>query len=148
MKQDTTPTGEASNQASLVQTLHPKLSKLWKICGMKSEWPLLSSRAEEVLHAVAESGWEQYRPVCEAELAAARRLWSNSEELLVEVAERNSDVDQSLLRECQELLTACDRWVSSEEEILELNDLSAETYVSAHGQRDLVWQKYFCDKSP
>jgi hypothetical protein len=25
--------------------------------------------------------------------------------------------------------------------------LSAETYVFAHGQRDLVWQKEFCDES-
>jgi hypothetical protein len=37
--------------------------------------------------------------------------------------------------------------VESEIEILALNDLSTQSYVSAHEQCDLVWQKYFCDKS-
>ena len=52
-----------------------------------------------------------------------------------------------LLVEGNHLLAACDRLVESEEEILELNNLSAQTYVSAHKQCDLVWQKYFHDKS-
>jgi hypothetical protein len=120
---------------------------LWKIRGTESEELLLASRAEEVLREVAKSGWEQYRLICEAELTAARRLWSNSEEILVEVAERGNDVYKLLLEGCQELLAACDRWIAAEEEILELNDLSAETYVLAREQRDLVWQKYFRVKS-
>ena len=33
------------------------------------------------------------------------------------------------------------RWVLSEEEILELNDMGAQTYVLAHKKHDLVWQK-------
>ena len=53
----------------------------------------------------------------------------------------DAEVDESLLSQCQGLLAVCDRWVSSEEEILELNDLSNETYVLAHEQRDLVWQR-------
>ena len=138
---------EASDRARLMQTSHLQLSRLWAICGTESEELLLASRAEEVLHEVAKSGWEQYRPVCEAELMAARQLWSNSEELLVEVAERGNDIDRSLLGGCQELLAACDCWIAAEEEILDLNDLSAETYVLAGEQRDLVWQKYFRDKS-
>ena len=40
------------------------------------------------------------------------------------------------------LLEACDCLVESEEEILELNDWSAETYVSAYEKHDLVWQKH------
>jgi hypothetical protein len=45
------------------------------------------------------------------------------------------------------MLAGCDRLVASEEEILELNDLSAKTYAFAHAHRGLVWQKYICDKS-
>lgn len=59
----------------------------------------------------------------------------------MEIVERDAKVDESLLSQCQGLLAVCDRWASSEEEIPELNDLSAKTYVLAHEQRDLVWQK-------
>jgi len=111
-----TPPLAASNRAP-IQTSHLQLSRLCTIRGTESEELLLASRAEEVLREVAKNGWEQYRPVCEAELMAARRLWSNSEELLVEVAERDNDVDKSLLGECQELLATCDRWIAAEEEI-------------------------------
>jgi hypothetical protein len=146
MEQDMTPPLVASNRAP-IRTSHLQLSRLCAIRGTESEELLLASRAEEVLREVAKNGWEQYRPVCEAELMAARWLWSNSEELLVEVAERDNDVDKSLLGRCQELLAACDRWIAAEEEILELNNLSAETYVLAREQCDLVWQKYFRVKS-
>jgi len=146
MEQDMTPLLEASNRAPM-RTSHLQLSRLCAIHGTESEELLLASRAEEVLREVAKSGWEEYRPICKAELTAARRLWSNLEELLVEVAERGNYVDKSLLGGCQELLAACDRWIAAEEEILELNDLSAETYVLAREQRDLVWQKYFRVKS-
>ena len=146
MEQDKTPPLETLNRAPM-RTSHLQLSMLWKIRGTESEELLLASRAEEVLREVAKSGWEQYRLICEAELTAARRLWSNSEEILVEVAERGNDVYKLLLEGCQELLAACDRWIAAEEEILELNDLSAETYVLAREQRDLVWQKYFRVKS-
>ena len=62
---------------------------------------------------------------------------------MADIAMIDADVDESLLGECQELLAVCDRWVSSEEEILEINDLSAENYVLAHDQQHLVWHKYF-----
>jgi hypothetical protein len=74
-------------------------------------------------------------------LAAAQQFWFKTEELTVEVAEMDGEVDESLLGQCRGLLSVCDRWVSSEEEILELNDLSAQTDVLAHGKRDLLWQK-------
>jgi hypothetical protein len=124
-----------------------QLSRLCAIHGTESEELLLASRAEEVLCEVAKNGWEEDRPVCKARLTAARGLWSNSEELLVEVAERGNDIDKSLLGGCQELLVACDRWITVEEEIPELNNLSTETYVLVRQQRDLVWQKHFHIKS-
>jgi hypothetical protein len=127
MEQDMTPPLEASNRAPMRMS-HLQLSRLCAIRGTESEELLLASRVEEVLREVAKNRWEEYRPVCEARLMAAQRLWSNSEELLVEVAERGNDIDKSLLGGCQELLAACDRWITVEEEILELNDLSAETY--------------------
>ena len=74
-------------------------------------------------------------------MAAARQFWFKIEELIVEVAETDVDVDESLLGQCRGLLSVCNRWVSSEEEILELNDMGAQTYVLAHEKRDLVWQK-------
>jgi hypothetical protein len=49
--------------------------------------------------------------------------------------------DFVLLKECQKLLEAYDRHVAAEEEILELNDLSAETYVFAHAGSRLLWQR-------
>ena len=108
----------------------------------------MSSRAWTVIHEVEKRGWEEYRTSCAETLAAARRLWSQSESLVVDVAEHNLDGENSLLqRACHRMLAGCDRLVASEEEILELNDLSAKTYVFAHAHRGLVWQKYFCDKS-
>ena len=146
MEQNKTPPLETLNRAPM-WTSHLQLSMLWKIRGTESEELLLASRAEEVLCEVAKSGWEQYRPICEAELTAAWQLWSNSEELLVEVAKRGNNVNKSLLEGCQELLAACNCWIAAEEEILELNNLSAKTYILVHKQRDLVWQKYFHIKS-
>jgi hypothetical protein len=63
------------------------------------------------------------------------------------VADACEDGCMELMVESNCLLAACDCLVESKEEILELNDLSAQTYVSAHEKCDLVWQKYFCDKS-
>lgn len=48
--------------------------------------------------------------------------------------------DTVLLMECQKLLEACDRRIAVEEEILELNDLSAKAYVFAHEGGRLLWQ--------
>jgi len=127
-----------SNKAS---SLRLRLSQLQEIRSKDSELLLLTSRAAEVLREIIAMEWEQYRPVCEEQLAAARQFWSQTEGLIVEMVEKNGEGDESLLGQCQGLLAVCDRWVSSEEEILELNDLSAKTYVLAHEQRDLVWQK-------
>jgi hypothetical protein len=108
----------------------------------------MSSRARAVIREVEKRGWEEYRASCAEPLAAARRLWSQSESLVADVAEHSLDGENSLLqRACHRMLAACDRLIASEEEILELNDLSAQTYAFAHAHRDLVWQKYFCDKS-
>ena len=74
-------------------------------------------------------------------MAAARQFWFKIEELIVEVAETDVEVDESLLGQCRGLLSVCDWWVSSEEEILELNDMGAQTYVLADEKCDLVWQK-------
>jgi hypothetical protein len=112
-----------------------------------SEQMLLNSRACTVMREVAENGWETLRTRCVEALVAARQLWSQAENLVIEAAEVDVDGDGLTLSECQRLLAACDRLVASEEEILDLNDLSAETYVIGHTQRDLVWQKFFCDKS-
>ena len=59
------------------------------------------------------------------------------------------EVDEPLMGQCKGLLAVCDQWVSSEEEILELNDLSAKTYIIVHDRHDLVWQNDcdFCDES-
>jgi hypothetical protein len=116
---------------------------------MEPEYSILASRGAEVLCEVVTSGWELYRPVCEVQLLKARQLWLQVEGLIEKGAECEVDVEdeQSLMVQCQELLGVCDRWVSSEEEILELNDLSAETYVFAHVQHDLVWRKEFYNES-
>jgi len=99
-----------------------------------------------VIGNVAERGWEDYRSICEQSLATSRQLWTQAESLIT-VADACQDDSVELLVEGNRLLAACDRLVESEEEILELNDLSAQTYISAHEQCDLVWQKYFHDKS-
>jgi hypothetical protein len=129
------------NQANGARTLRSRLSKLQEIRSKESELLLLTSRATEVLQEIATRDWEEYRAVCEAELAAARQFWSETEKLIVEITEMDVEVDEPLMGQCKGLLAVCDRWVSSEEEILELNNLSAKTYILAHDQRDLVWQK-------
>ena len=66
----------------------------------------------------------------------------------MDVAEHNLDGENSLLqRACHRMLVGCNRLVALEEEILELNDLSAKTYMFAHAHHGLVCQKHFCDKS-
>ena len=94
----------------------------------------MSSRARTVAYGVSQKGWDEFRISCEDSLAAARRLWSESKNLVIEAAEVEMDGDLELLADCRRLLAACDCLVASEEEILELNDLSAlsaETYVDA-----------------
>ena len=107
----------------------------------------MSTRAREVIGNVAERGWENYRSICEQLLATSHQLWTQAESLITAVADACQDDCMELLVEGNRLLAACDRLVESEEEILVLNDLSVQSYVSAHEQRDLVWQKYFRDKS-
>jgi hypothetical protein len=63
---------------------------------------------------------------------------------VVEAAEVDIEWEnRTLLEESQRLLAACDRLIAAEEEILQLNDLSAETYVSAYEHGILVWQNNF-----
>lgn len=107
----------------------------------------MTSRAAQVLQEVTTMEWEQYRLVCEAQLVVAWQFRSQTEGLIVDIVEMGTEVDKSLLGQCQGLLAICDQWVSSEEEILRLNDLSAESYVLAHEWRDLVWQKNLHDES-
>jgi hypothetical protein len=138
LQQEQTP---VSNEANGARTPRSRLSKLQEIQSKESELLLLTSRATEVLQEIATRDWEEYRAVCEAELAAAWQFWSETENLIVGITEMDVEVDESLLGQCKGLLAVCDWWVSSEEEIVELNDLSAKTYILAHNQRDLVWQK-------
>jgi hypothetical protein len=109
------------------------------------EQQFMSSRAHDVIHAltVAQVGWEEFRTSCEDALDDARQLWTKSESLVIQAAAVEADVDGGdtvLLMECQKLLEACDRRIAVEEEILELNDLSAEAYVFAHEGGRLLWQ--------
>ena len=99
---------------------------------------LRESRAHTVMCEVAKHGWEEYRASCMRELAAACQLWSQAESLVVQAAELD---DLTSLEESQEMLALCDCLIASEEEIIKLNDLSAETYVFVHEHRTLVWQK-------
>ena len=131
----------ASNYSTNGQTVFEQLSKLWTTCGARaasSEQMLRKFRAHTVMCEVAKCGWEEYRASCTRELAAARQLWSQAESLVVQAAELD---DSTLLEESQEMLALGDRLIASEEEIIELNDLSAETYVFAHKHGTLVWQK-------
>jgi hypothetical protein len=135
---------------SKVPTLQKLLGELWILHGgynTSSELALMSTRAREVIGNVAERGWENYRSICEQLLATSHQLWTQAESLITAVADACQDDCMELLVEGNRLLAACDRLVESEEEILVLNNLSIQSYVSAHEQRDLVWQKYFRDKS-
>ena len=147
MRQATHQSLEPLNTTSSTQTLCLHLLKLQEICSKETELFLLTSRAAENLRYVARHGWEQYWLICKENLAAARQFWSQREALIADIAKIDIGVDKLLLGECRGLLDVCDQWVSAEEEILELNDLSAETYVLTHEQRDFVWHKYFCDES-
>ena len=60
--------------------------------------------------------------------------------MIVEITEMDVEVDEPLMGQCKGLLAVCNLWVSSEEDILELNDLSTKTYIIAHDRLDLVWQ--------
>jgi hypothetical protein len=131
------------------ETILDELAKLWAMHGAQDrslERRLMSTRAHEVIHAltVSQIGWEEYQPSCEDALADARQLWTKSECLVIQAAatvEADGDgSDFTLLKECQKLLEACDRCIAAEEEILELNNLSAETYVFAHEGSWLLWQ--------
>ena len=51
--------------------------------------------------------------------------------------EADGEDSDTLLKECQKLLEACDHLVAAEKEILEL---SAETYIFAHEGGQLLWQ--------
>jgi hypothetical protein len=118
---------------------------LWAAYGAKdagSAWLLMQSRAHAVMSAVTYSGWDKYRTTCEEALEEARQLWVKSESLVVEVAETEIGSDKSdLLEACKELLEACDCCIAAEEEILELNNLSAQSYVLAHEGNRLFWQR-------
>ena len=84
------------------------------------------------MSAVTYSGWDKYRTTCEEALEEACQLWVKSESLVVEVAETEIGSDKSdLLEACKELLEACDCRIAAEEEILELNDLRAQSYILA-----------------
>ena len=99
------------------------------------------NRAREVIENIAKRSWEDYRWTCEEHLMSSCRLWTQAEDLLTAAADIGQDDGHvELLADCNRLLSACDRLVDSEEEILQLNDLSAETYVFAHEAKQLVWQ--------
>jgi hypothetical protein len=103
---------------------------------------LLQSQAHTVMSIVVHSGWEKYRTGCQEALEEAHQLWVKSENLVVEAAEVEKGSEKSALLEvCQKLLEACDCCVTAEEEILELNDLSAHTYILVHEGSWLFWQQ-------
>ena len=126
------------------ETIRDELAKLWAMHGAQGgslERSLMSTRAHEVIHALTVSrfGWEEYRPSCEDALADACQLWTKSERLIIQAATVEADGEDSdtLLKECQKLLEACDHLVAAEKKILEL---SAETYIFAHEGGQLLWQ--------
>jgi hypothetical protein len=136
--------------ASKASTLQELLGELWILFGGNKpsfELTLMSNQAREVIGNVAERGWEDYRSICEQMLATLRQLWTQAKSLIMAVADACEDGCMELMVESNCLLAACDHLVESKEEILELNNLSAQTYVSAHEKCDLVWQKYFHNKS-
>jgi hypothetical protein len=123
------------------------LGELWVLHGghnTSSELTLMRNRAQEVMRNVAERGWVNYGSICERSLATSRQLWTRAEHFIAAVADTDACQESHgvLLAGGKRLLEACDRLVESEEEILELNNWSAKTYVSAYGKRDLVWQKH------
>jgi hypothetical protein len=132
----------ASNYSTNMQTLFKQLSKLRATCGARaasSEQILMESRAHTVMCEVPKRSWEEYRASCTRELAVACQLWSQAENLVVRAAELD---DLTLLEDSQEMMCLCDHlMITSEEEIIELNDLGTETYVFAHEHGTLVWQK-------
>ena len=67
------------NRANGAWTLRSHLSKLQEIQSKESELLLLMSRATEVLQEIATQDWEEYRAVCEAELAAVQQFWAETE---------------------------------------------------------------------
>ncbi|KIM75184.1 hypothetical protein PILCRDRAFT_13747 [Piloderma croceum F 1598] len=154
-RQKAAPAAERDNLREVVnpidaqaETIRNELAKLWAMHGAQDgslERRLMSTRAHEVIHALTVSrvGWEEYRPSCEDALADACQLWTKSECLVIQAATVEADGSNfMLLKECpSKLLEACDRRVSAEEEILELNDLTAETYVFAHESSRLLWQR-------
>jgi hypothetical protein len=79
-------------------------------------------------------GWEDYRSIYEQMLATSQQLWMQAESLLTAVADACKDGRMELMVESNRLLATCDRLVESK-------------YISAHEKCDLVWQKYFHDKS-
>lgn len=75
------------------------------------------------------------RMECEEGLAAARRLWSQSEALVYTAAEDDENCNMLvLLTESKKLLSACDDLVVAKEEILRSYDLGTDTSVTAHGE--------------
>ena len=123
------------------------LGELWVLHGdhnTSSELTLMRNRAQEVMINVAERGWVNYRSICERSLATSRQLWTRAEHFIAAVADTDACQESPgvLLAGGKWLLEACDRLVESEEEILELNNWSAKTYVSAYEKHDLVWQKH------
>ena len=118
---------------------------LWAAYGAKdagSARLIMQSQAHAVMSAVTHSGWDKYWITCEEALEEARQLWVKSESLVVEVAETETGSDKSdLLEACKELLEACDCHITAKEEILELNNLSAQSYVLAHEGDQLFWQQ-------
>ena len=107
-KQEKPWNSEFLHEASGIQALRLHFVKLKGTHGRETKLSLLNSRAAETLQGVSGDGWEHYWPVCEAQLAAAHRFWSQTEMLIVDVAQIDIDVEDSLLDKCQALLDVCD----------------------------------------
>lgn len=106
---------------------------------------MMNKRAAEVLRAVNEQGWDDYRSLCEDTIDSARKLWRECEALVnvaAELAASDGTDQKGLLCGCKRLLEASDLLLASEEEIVCLLDTGAKHYGLAYETGGLCWQQH------
>jgi hypothetical protein len=129
-----------------IETLQKQLSQLWQLHSGESasaRFAMMNSRATEVLRAINEQNWGDLRSLCESAVDSARRLWRESEALVITAAKVDEISDgKALLYGCKRLLEASDLLLASEEEILCLLDTGTENYSFAYENDGLCWQQH------
>jgi hypothetical protein len=115
--------------------LSKRLSELWETHTRQNETTETMSMVVMARSGATGMGFDSYDATTSREsLAAARQLWSQTESLVIAAADVDPESQSSLklLGDCKKLLTACDELVSSQEQLLQLFDMSAQTYVIGH----------------